>query len=78
MILLLNSTAFQGVSVAPCCSNLGLVVVWRGEGEEVCLFYKFMSINSRPAGFHTCVYFFYETESNIHFELGGARLGVKR
>ena len=54
------------------------MVVWRGEGKEVCLFYKFMSINSRPAGFHTCVYFFYETESNIHFELGGARLGVKR
>ena len=55
------------------------MVVWRGEGkEEVCLFNKFMSINSRPAGFHACVDFFYETESNIHFELGGATLGVKR
>ena len=53
------------------------MVVWRGEGKEVCLFYKFMSINSRPAGFHTCVDFFKKTESNIHFEVG-ATLGVKR
>ena len=37
-----------------------------------------VEIKSTPAGFHAGVNFLYETESNIHFMLGGDTFHAKR
>ena len=37
-----------------------------------------VEIKSTPAGFRAGVNFFYETESNIHFALGGVTFHAKR